>query len=363
MTVLHICSYYKDKFYKKMFNAQCEINNDMIIFYPRKKGTEFIESKKNIISGVTFSTIHRFQFRKKIRLNYKFLTEKIDLKKVTIIHAHTVFSDGAIALKVYKNSEVPYVVSVRGTDINYFFKYRLLEKRIGLDVLRNAQRIICLSNSYKKKLLKLFSEYEREKIARKIIIIPNGVDEFYLDNVYREEKQIHNPLEIITVGEISKRKNQLQICRAIELLDIPVKYKLIGKVVDENYFEKINKYNFVEYVPFLEKETLIEQFRLSDIFVLASTTETFGIVYAEALTQNLPIIYTKGEGFDEQFPDGIVGKNVDYTSKVDIAEKILFIKNNIDKYKKNYERSLKFSWKFIAKQQMNLYENISGEFE
>lgn len=40
---------------------------------------------------------------------------------------------------------------------------------------------------------------------------------------------------------------------------------------------------------------------------MPSHKETFGLVYAEAMSQGLPIIYTKNQGFDGQFPDGYVG--------------------------------------------------------
>jgi len=44
---------------------------------------------------------------------------------------------------------------------------------------------------------------------------------------------------------------------------------------------------------------------------MPSITETFGLVYAEALSQGLPVLYTRGQGFDRQFEEGEVGYAVD----------------------------------------------------
>ena len=74
--------------------------------------------------------------------------------------------------------------------------------------------------------------------------------------------------------------------------------------------------------PFMEQEALKQEYRDHDLFALASKTETFGLVYAEALSQGLPILYSKGEGFDGQFAEGYVGFAVDPWDVDDIARGI-----------------------------------------
>lgn len=46
----------------------------------------------------------------------------------------------------------------------------------------------------------------------------------------------------------------------------------------------------------MDKTKIIDVYRDSDIFVMPSKFETFGLVYVEALTQGLHLIYTKGQG-------------------------------------------------------------------
>ena len=53
---------------------------------------------------------------------------------------------------------------------------------------------------------------------------------------------------------------------------------------------------------------------------MPSIHESFGRVYAEAMTQGVPVIYSKGQGFDGIYPDGHVGYSVPSRNPEYIAE-------------------------------------------
>ena len=48
---------------------------------------------------------------------------------------------------------------------------------------------------------------------------------------------------------------------------------------------------------------------------MTSLGESFGLTYAEAMSQGVPVIYSKGQGFDGQFKEGVVGYHVDPLSE------------------------------------------------
>ena len=92
---------------------------------------------------------------------------------------------------------------------------------------------------------------------------------------------------------------------------------------------------------------------------MPSFTETFGLVYAEAMSQRLPVIYSKEQGFDNQFLEGEVGYHANARSARDVADAIEKV---IANYSKISEATIghveKFRWKEIVKQYDEVYKNI-----
>jgi glycosyltransferase involved in cell wall biosynthesis len=114
----------------------------------------------------------------------------------------------------------------------------------------------------------------------------------------------------------------------------------------------------VTYISPKTKEELIEIYRDNDIFVMPSITETFGLVYPEAMSQGLPVIYTKGQGFDGQLEDGEVGYSVNCFDAIQIAEKIEQIINNYNIISRNaIQHSSKFRWSLISHQYEEIYSD------
>ena len=92
---------------------------------------------------------------------------------------------------------------------------------------------------------------------------------------------------------------------------------------------------------------------------MPSKHETFGLVYAEAISQGLPIIYTREQGFDGQFKEGEVAYSVQYDSAEEIAEKIeLIIKDYETVSKTCIERVNRFDWNKIADKYLKIYYDI-----
>ena len=80
------------------------------------------------------------------------------------------------------------------------------------------------------------------------------------------------------------------------------------------------------------------------------------------MSQGLPVIYSKGQGFDGQFEDGTVGYAVNSLDHNDIAEKIIKIFYDYETKSKNcIELFNKFDWKTIACDYLSLYENLGNK--
>ena len=120
------------------------------------------------------------------------------------------------------------------------------------------------------------------------------------------------------------------------------------------------KYTFVKYLGVLQKEQLLDIYNENDIFIMVSKSETFGLVYAEALTQGIPLIYSKGQGFDGFFDDGFIGYPAVADNKTDIAAVIKRVNNEYEQLAQNcISVGNRFSWDEIAKIYDDIYMDIT----
>ena len=92
---------------------------------------------------------------------------------------------------------------------------------------------------------------------------------------------------------------------------------------------------------------------------MASRGETFGLVYLEAMSQGLPVIYSKNTGIDGIFEQGTIGYGVSPGSVSEMAkaiEKIIADYENISSNCINEARN--FNWASVAEKYQSLYSRI-----
>lgn len=344
---------------------------DNLVFAPVCRGTEGVTKPNgNVIVSPCFTKADRCSFDYKQKKILRAVQNETDVSETDVIHAYTLFTDGNCAMKLSEKYNVPYVVAVRDTDVNYFFKYRPWLIGRGVKILRNAKKVFFLSETYKNKVLSEFVPQEyREEIAAKTRVVPNGIDPFWIKNTYTEKNVqdsvqcIENKcLKVICVAQICRRKNIPALQEALKKLEEKgwkIELTVIGKAEDEALLEKICAEKNTTYLDRMPKEKLIDYYRAADIFALPSKTETFGLVYAEATTQGLPILYSKGQGFDGQFEEGKVGYHVDAENPDDISEKLEAVAAEYEKLSNECIKSAgRFDWNDICGEYKAIYEEI-----
>lgn len=373
--VLHINSnYLTSKLHENLLERLESMNTHNTVFMPIKKETKedfLYESQYEVYHPVTFRDIDKFIFTFKQRKIYQKLQQVINPQQYDIIHAHTLFTDGNVAYRLNKEYGIPYIVAVRGfTDIDEFFNKRINLRKRGRQILKNASQIIFLSETNRQELLNNYIKNEslKKEIMEKSKIIPNGIDAKYIENKGQPKKlDLSKPLKFIQVGQIRERKNGVRSVKAIkELMNktgVQAELSFVGKIVDNNYAEQLIEEGegFVSLHPPVEVQELIDIYRKNDIFIMPSLSETFGLVYPEAMSQGLPVLYTKGQGFDGQYEDGYVGYAVHSNNIQDIVEKIQLIIKDYEKISLNalnaYE---KFNWDNLSKKYIKIYSKLTN---
>ena len=161
------------------------------------------------------------------------------------------------------------------------------------------------------------------------------------------------------MAQKDKRKNLETTLKVVNRLNeegIAAQLTVIGKVLDDNIKNMLDKSVYVSVIPFLKKDELMNYYRQADVFIMPSFAETFGRVYAEAMTQGLPVIYTRGQGFDGIFADGVVGFSVKADDVEEIKEAVKKIMNNYHPISQNcIDNCNTFNWDKIAKKTEELY--------
>lgn len=372
MRVLHInVSYIVSALHQTMIEHLNQLGIESKVFVPTyDKTRSIVDCKEYVTLSECFKKWDRvFYFIKQTKI-IQSIMENYDVKQFDIIHAYTLFTDGNAAMELSKTTGIPYVVAVRNTDVNDFFKKMIHLRKHGVKVLENASAVFFLSPVYRDVVIKKHvPEHLREAILRKSHIIPNGIDDFWHDHVFErdadsvvERIEKEKILKCIYVGGIDKNKNIELTLNALAKLNTQgwkCTLTSIGKIVDRAVYERLCKYPFFSYVAPKKKEELIDYYREADIFIMPSHTETFGLVYAEAMSQGLPVIYTRGQGFDGQFPDGEVGYAVSDTESEQIVSAI---KRIVESYKCISSKCIigirRFSWDDIAAEYRKIYHTI-----
>lgn len=372
--MLHLANDYSGStVYKNLIVKLDEIGLEQIIYVPirsdsliNKNLVEFNSSQSKIFYRPILSSYTRIDYKAKKKRVLKDIKETIDFTPIKIIHAHTWFSDGAIAYELYKKYKTPYIVTIRNTDINLFYKYIFFLRKYGKEILEHASKIIFISPIYKKRFFNLKGiDHLRDKFIHKTIVLPNGIDDFWIENTDERKKNISKTPQLLYIGRFTKSKNIMKLIQAVESLEeqgVVCKLKLIGgggkaEASVLNYIK--NKSNITYHGKILDKERLKEFYLTSDIYTMPSKAETFGLVYIEALSQGIPVVFTKNEGIDGLYNSNI-GEAVDCNNLQSIVEGIKKITFNYNDYNfKPHEIVNKHDWKKIAMKYQKIYKTIT----
>lgn len=370
MRILHINrNYISSKLHRLMVNHLNQYKDiENVVFAPidSTESDEDVLSNENVFVNNCFNKYDRVIFDWKQRKIMAAVENHFNINQFDCIHAYTLFTDGNCAMNLSEKYGVPYIVAVRNTDVNDFFKKLPFLRKRGIRIMEKAYAICFLSESYRDKVFNLYvPDRLKNKLKRKSYIVPNGIDDFWLNNTYEVAREVHRPLRLIYAGRIDRNKNietSIKVIKELERMGILSELNVVGEVYDRKIYRNILKQQAVQYHKAVTKEKLIHFYRKSDVFIMPSFTESFGLVYAEAMSQGLPVIYTRGEGFDNQFADGEVGYSVDPENSEEIAGAIIRI---VEKYKQisksAVEKSKKFNWNDISKYYRNLYISVCAK--
>jgi glycosyltransferase involved in cell wall biosynthesis len=263
----------------------------------------------------------------------------------------------------------PYVLSLRGSDVPGYDRYNQRVERLHgmlkpltLRIWRRAARVVALSEALAETAHRTDRELEIE-------VIPNGIDPVRFSPP--RERRIRPVPRLITVARLLERKGIQTILEACARPSIlPVELIIVGTGPYEGELKEmavaLGLADRVKFAGFVPNEELPDLYRKSDIFVLPSETESFGLVFAEAMSCGLPIAASNVGGIPETVRDGVDGLLCPPGDPLSLRENILRLMSNVDRHREishsQRERILeRYSWDRIAARYAEVYDAVLGE--
>jgi len=207
--------------------------------------------------------------------------------------------------------DIPFIAGIHYGDIirlkNPWYRYRFKKP------LEKAAVIGCRSKAIKEQFVKIFPEF-----INKIRVVNSGINKVLIEDRQFFEKKAEKliksqKLKIFTAANFIKLKNIDLNLRALAKLknDINWEYKIAGDGPEMQYLKNLVKElkltKRVNFLGYLNHNDVLEKMKESDIFLMVSVPETFGLVYLEAMAKGCIIVGAKNWGIDGVIRDGYNG--------------------------------------------------------
>jgi N-acetyl-alpha-D-glucosaminyl L-malate synthase BshA len=295
------------------------------------------------------------------------IVDVVKHEKIDILHVHYAIphaSAAYMAQQILKADGIfiPFITTLHGTDITLVGKDHSFLPVVNFSI-NNSNGISAVSESLKADTLSNF------QIQKEIKVIPNFIDFQRFSKKERNHfrKLVANDDEkiLIHISNFRKVKRVEDVARMFELVlkKIPAKLLMVGDGPERHKAEELTRsLGVCAHVKFIGKQEAVEDLlSISDLFVLPSQTESFGLAALEAMACEVPVISSNSGGIPEiniQGKTGFLSPVGDYE---DMAKNAIYILENEERmleFKKNaFEKAQEFHIDKI----LPMYENFYYE--
>jgi len=290
---------------------------------------------------------------------YKQTKKLCNNKKYDIIDTHFAVPTGPLGVWMSKRIKTPLNLFIYGGDIydpsKKFSPHRwALLRSVVNYVLNNSNRVIAEATDIKQKTEQYY------KCKNPIEVIPVAYNIIPFNAVSGKELKLSDEkVYLISGGRHVRRKDFGTLIKVLTVLDSNnVEILLFGDGPEQeqlrNLAAKLGVADRVHFLGFISEEKKFQYLNASDIYVLSSLHEGFGIVIQEAMQVGLPIVATNYGGQVDLIEDGVNGFLVDVGDYKAIAGKVKIILDDdvlSTKIKRaNREKIKEFNATNVAKQ-------------
>lgn len=291
------------------------------------------------------------------------MAEVMRREKLDILHVHYAIPHAVCAIlgKQMAGSNCKIVTTLHGTDITVLGYDPSLTDAIRFGIER-SDAVTAVSNALVQETYQLIQP------EKEIIPIYNFIDERIFKKIssshLKEEYGIRSDEKVIIhVSNFRSIKRVPDVVKVFARIfeKMPAKLLLVGDGPEMTVVSKlVSDLGLDEGVFFLGKQDNLEElYSISDLMLLLSQKESFGLALLEAMACGVPCIGTNVGGIPEVIQNGVNGFICEPGDLADIVQKSLYLLENSEIHRQFSERSvLTVKQKFYSRKIVNRYESI-----
>ncbi len=291
------------------------------------------------------------------------MVEVVQYENLDVLHVHYAIPHASAAFMAKqilktKGIEIPVITTLHGTDITLVGKDATYEPVVTFSI-NASDAVTAVSEDLKK------DTYEHFEVTNDIQVIPNFIDL----SKFKKQKKDHFKTAICPNGEklLAHISNFRKVKRVEDVIEVfgkvrnvvPAKLLLVGDGPERSKMEELcRELGRCEDIRFLGKlEAVEEVLSVSDLFIMPSEKESFGLAALEAMSCEVPIISSNAGGLPELNINGQSGFVSEIGDTEDMARNAIHILDdrNLKKFK---EGALKRAKDFEVDKILPLYETL-----
>lgn len=296
------------------------------------------------------------------------LVDVVRFEKLDVLHVHYAIPHASAAFMAKQilasyGIHIPVVTTLHGTDITLVGKDPTYKPVVTFSI-NQSDGVTTVSEDLKE------DTYSHFEITKEIKVIPNFIDfsRFSLQAKDHFKKAIapNNERILIHTSNFRKVKRTADVIRIFEKVQavIPSKLLMVGDGPERAYDEQLcRSLGIGDHVRFLGKQDAVEEIlSVSDLFLMPSESESFGLAALEAMACKVPAITSNAGGLPELNIDDFCGYMCDVGDIDDMANKAITILTNdetLKYFKENaFKRAQDFDLKKILPSYIDYYKEV-----
>lgn len=291
------------------------------------------------------------------------LVDVVKTHKIDVLHVHYAIPHAYAAYMAKKmlldsGIQTPIVTTLHGTDITLVGSHPFYLPAVTFSI-NHSDRVTAVSESLKQDTLRLF------EIKKKIEVIPNFID---IDKIKAKGKPCERSLlankeeKIIThISNFRPLKRILDVIAVFEgiLPKVSSKLMMVGEGPEKiKALEYVKNKGLQEHVLFLGNSNEIDKILcFSDLFLLPSEKESFGLSALEAMAHGVPVISSDAGGIPEVNQHGVTGYLSEIGNTADMVQNALRLLENETQHQLFKNQALAHAKQFNIESIVSQYES------